>query len=417
VARLTRAATNPSLPVVRSSAPRLVRPRRVTLAPRAALATAAVLAVALLSARLLPMIAASSLGKTAASLNPVSSESLSFTGGPRISQYALVSGYASATSALATSGWLVYSVASSSRGSLLLAENRKTKQTISLVSAPTAAPITVRALTDHWAIWSAGDGTAATTWRLYASRLPANGTASAPLLLVDSAAGTADTPVVLGGISAGGDTVLVAARTSSDSGVVLRLDLSSGTPVASVVARVPGHLLTDPSTDGVSYYWADVWFDGATGLHSTIWRGDSSGATEQVSADDDAFDPQVAPGTLAWVVVPRAALASAALDPGGATPDTDEALLRQLSGSLQARNLDSGKQWQVSTNADVTSLQAGGSLLLWQSGNATHAYDLRGQAPAPVDADVRGAALAGATSSAVVWETSAMPGLYVYDTK
>lgn len=68
VLRLSREATNPSLPVVRSRATLRQTPRR-QLAPRFALAAAAVLAVALLGARMAPLVASGSFGAVGASLN------------------------------------------------------------------------------------------------------------------------------------------------------------------------------------------------------------------------------------------------------------------------------------------------------------------------------------------------------------
>lgn len=68
VLRLSREATNPSLPVVRSrTAPRQT-PRR-QFAPRFAFAAAAVLAIALLGARLAPLVASGNFGAVGANLS------------------------------------------------------------------------------------------------------------------------------------------------------------------------------------------------------------------------------------------------------------------------------------------------------------------------------------------------------------
>lgn len=68
VLRLSREATNPSLPVVRSRAALRQTPRR-QLAPRFAFAVAAALAVALLGARIVPLVASGGFGNAAANLN------------------------------------------------------------------------------------------------------------------------------------------------------------------------------------------------------------------------------------------------------------------------------------------------------------------------------------------------------------
>ena len=70
ILRLSREATNPSLPVVRSRSRTALRqtPRR-QLAPRFALAAAAALAVALLGARVAPLVASGGFGTVGANLN------------------------------------------------------------------------------------------------------------------------------------------------------------------------------------------------------------------------------------------------------------------------------------------------------------------------------------------------------------
>ncbi|HEX6796578.1 MAG TPA: hypothetical protein VF116_02555 [Ktedonobacterales bacterium] len=68
ILRLSREATNPSLPVVRSRAALRQTPRR-QLAPRFALAAVAALAVALLGARIAPLVASGGFGTVGANLN------------------------------------------------------------------------------------------------------------------------------------------------------------------------------------------------------------------------------------------------------------------------------------------------------------------------------------------------------------
>jgi molybdopterin-guanine dinucleotide biosynthesis protein A len=417
VARLSRQETDPQLPVVRSLHA-IDRPRRIQLGPRFALASAAIVALTLLTARVIPLVTSSSLGQTAASVAGVLPGAKS-TAAPHVARYAVDAPYVAATSALATGAWLVYSATDAAGRDMLLAESRGTQKTMPLLPATTTTPIVVRALTDQWAIWSAGTGTASTGWTLSASRLGTSADAPiTPITLLDSTALGADTPSTLGGVWASGDTVLVAAATSSGAGLLLRIDLASGTPVTAVIARAAhGHLLTDPSADNGAYYWADVWHDSATGLHSAIWRGDGTGQASEVSADETAFHPASTNGTLIWVEVPGQALALAAARDAGASADADEQTLKQLDGAVEARDLRSGQQWQVASRADVVSLQAAGLTVLWHSGTQTHTYDLAGKMPAPVEQQVRAATFAGATASAVVWAQGNGATLYISDVR
>ena len=233
---------------------------------------------------------------------------------------------------------------------------------------------------------------------------------------MDSSALGADTPTTLGGVWAMGSVVLVAAATSTGA-ELMRIDLSSGTPVKSIVARstTPGHLWTDPSSDNGAYYWADVWYDSASGLHSSVWRGDGSGAVVELSGDEAAFHPQAAHGTLVWVEVAPEALAGMTPISGVAASDDDELLADELNGSLLALDLTSGQQWQVSQRADVTSVEAGGSLLLWHSDAQTHLYDLHSRTADPVDGELHSATFAAASDTTVVWQPPALSDLYVYD--
>ncbi|MGH2516512.1 MAG: anti-sigma factor family protein [Ktedonobacterales bacterium] len=416
VARLARAATDPALPAIRPVRPIPLRARRqrVALTVRSAMAIAAVLVLTLVTARVLPLLGASPLSKSAASLNGAG---LNTASGNHLAHYALPAGYTFASSALATASWLVYSATDSTRGSTLLAVNRRTKRTLSLLAAPSSLELTVRALTSDWVIWSAGAGTSSGSWLLQADRLPSDGvTASAPVTLVDSSTPGADTPETLGGVWAAGSAVLVSAATRSGA-EVLRFDLSAATPQMSVIARStnPGHLLTDPSADNGTYYWADVWFDGASGLHSVVWQSDSAGHSSEISGDNAAFHPRATHGMLVWVEVAPDALAHMSPVSGVAAADDDELLLDELNGSLQARNLGNGQQWQVSDRADVTSVEAGNSLLLWQSDSQTHLYNLPARSAGTLDGQVRGAAFAAASGTTVVWQPHVSSDLYVYD--
>src|SRR5690348_11394524 len=108
VARLSRAATNPEMPVIRL-APRAARPTRVRLAPRVAL-VAAVLLLSFVTAKLLPALDPSTLDRTATRVDadPASA----------VARYAVDARYSAVTGAMATSAWLVYSAADASHGAM-----------------------------------------------------------------------------------------------------------------------------------------------------------------------------------------------------------------------------------------------------------------------------------------------------------
>jgi hypothetical protein len=422
VAQISRAATNPELPVVRrpvaqaGSAPVSLERfrqfkrfdlRRVNLKV-SLVAAAAVLLVSLIGVRLVSLIGSSALGGSAASLGNALQ--------PKVARYPLGARYVLPTSALASSAWLVYTATDAAHNSMLFLENRRTRQVTPLLSAPSTATLQVRALTDRWVVWSAGDGTASAPWQLYAAALTANGPTQ-PITLVDTTASTPDTPATLGGVWASGNTVLVADAAQSGSGELLKIDLSSGAPVTTIIAhgQTTGDVLTDPSYDNGAYYWADVWFDSATGLHSAIWESKGAGASQEISADEAAFHPQVAHDTLVWVDVSAADLQQMSATTSGATPDSDVQMLYSLSGTLNARNLENGQQWMVSASADVPSVSVGNKLLLWHSGTRMHTYNLSGKGPLAADAQVQSATFASADGSTIVWANNATDDLFVYD--
>lgn len=418
VARRARAATDPALPVVHPTAARqrtrLQPARPLAFNVRAAIALAAVVVLSLVTARVLPLLGASPLSKGAASLNGAG---VNAPASEHVAHYPLEAGYTFAGSALATADWLVYSATDSSRNYMLFAEDRHSKKTIALLPGASPVMLTVRALTHDWVIWNTGTGTANAAWQLNASRLPQDGAAvSPPITLLDSSVPGADTPTTLGGVWASGSIVLAGMATATGA-KVKRLDLSSGAPAVSVIAQstTAGHLLTDPSSDNGAYYWADVWYDNTTGLHSTVWRGDDAGHAMEVSSNDAAFHPQATHGTLVWVEVTPVALESMEPVSGVVATDDDELLLNELNGSLQARDVSNGQQWQVSQRADVTSVETGGSLLLWHSDAQTHLYDLSARATGAVDGQLRNATFAAASGTTVIWQPHVASDLYVYD--
>lgn len=425
VAQASHAATNPSMRAIRPAqhSLRSRRLNRASIGPRTVLAAAAVVAISLLAARILPpLLGSPSFGQVASNLGKSGTLNLDNSlHHDRPVSYPVDSHYAAATSALATASWLVYSAADASRASMLFAENRQTKRSAPLLGTSSQTPLTVRALTDRWVVWSTGDGASKARWALYANVLAASDgspAAAAPVLLVDSASQGADTLVTLSGVWAHGDMVLVTGATARGEGVLLRITLTSGTPVASVIARTTqGHLPTNPSSvDGV-YYWGDVWFDTTSGLHGAIWRGDDAGHNQAVSADESSFHPVATNGELVWVQVPQASLLHMLTTDASPSPDADIQMINELGGAVLARDLHTSQQWQVADRADAATLQAGGSLLLWHDNAQTHLYDLAIRQSADIAQQVKTSAFAAATDSAVVWAPSEANTLYVSTTR
>jgi hypothetical protein len=317
---------------------------------------------------------------------------------------------------MATSSWLVYTATDATNRSMIMAESRSTHKTMQLMPVPAASILTVRALTDHWVIWTAGDGSSAAPWRLYASSLATAGN-TPPLTLVDTSVATSTTLVTLGGVWASDDLVLVAGAPRAGTGEVLKFDLSTRAATAAIVAygHTSGDILTDPSFDDGSYYWADVWWDSATGLHSSIWKGNGVTGPVELSPSESAFHPQVSQDTLVWVDVDQANLEQMANSVGSGTPDSDMEILYSLGGLLYAQNLLTGQESELSSQARVESVVVAGKHLLWQSGIQIHAYDLTHRTPLAVDSQMRSASLASATSSAIAWLESSVAAIFVYD--
>ncbi len=418
MAGMSRAATNPELPVVSLPGVRVIRPasigqRKPLISRRLSLrvslvAAAAVLLISLLGARLISLIGSSALSGSAASLSGAAQ--------PKIAHYPLSSNYFLPNSAMATAAWLVYTATNADHLREIIAVNRRTGDSQQLLPAPANESLTVRALTDHWVIWTAGDGTSASRWRLYASPLATTGFAL-PITLVDSEASAPDSLATLGGVWASDDTVLVAGAPRSGTGELLKIELSAGDTSPTIIARgqLSRDVLTDPSLDHGTYYWADVWSNSATGLHSTIWKGDGAGHNQSLSAGQAAFHPQVSQNTLVWVEVAAATLQHMTDTMGAATPDSDVAQLYLLGGLLDERDLITGRQWQLSSQAKVDSVVVAGQLLLWQSGTETRAYDLSSKTPLAADAAVHSATLASATSSSITWLEGSDQDIFVYD--
>jgi hypothetical protein len=424
--QLTTEETQPRLPALRRGARTAPTTRRpLVLGARTAVAVAAVLLFSLFSLRLVPALA-QSLPLIASSISTAVQQATGGAAGPRVEQYPTHIRSGHITAAMASNHWVAYVAADASGGSMLYAENRSARQSLALLPAPLDTPIEVRGVSDHWVIWLAGSGTAASPWTLWASRLTAQGAgagsvvAGQPLALVSSGSGesASSAPAQLGGVWIGGDVVLVAATKGAGDSTLVRLDLASrqGAPATQIVARAqaPGHLLTDPSAAGSTYYWAEVWVDGTTGLHSDIWQSDGSGQAHQVTHDGESFAPRVAGQSLVWVRPSVPVYLDASVVAGQPAAAAQRALA-QLGGSIHARDLRSGQGRQVSAHAAASSLEVAGALVVWRDGGQTHTYDLAHGGPSAVDSQVHTAAYAGANGTALAWGQSGSVTIDVYD--
>ncbi len=388
VARVAGAETDPSLAAVRRVPPQ-PRPLRQRVAAavqantRIVAGLAAMLLLALLGATLVPASPFFLLGSR-----------------PSVAHYSADTRVSHLTSTGASTAWLAYGGQDTSGQYLLIAQSRQGGRPIALV-AGSGSPVAVAAVTGRWVLWRASDGA---DWRLAASMLPSGQT----ITLLDSTASGSGAPAALHGVWASGTRVLAAMTTRGGSGLVVQFDLSSGVPTANVIVRAgPSFELADPSFDGSRYYWANILQDPDGGLHSSIWRGADASHAQQVLSDDEAFHPQAAHGALVWV--------SAGSAPKTSGPEIDQGLAA-ARGAVQARDLSSGEQRQIGTNALAASLAAVGALAVWQSGAKTYTYDIGAHGPSRVDAQVRGASVVGLSDTALVWvEPSSSSTLNVYN--
>ena len=447
--RLSRADTAPAIPVVRAPIANTAQPQRRTstgilalpgaarpklgTTARVALALAAMLILAAFVARYMPGVSA--FGSTAASI---------FTGASkahndplRVTRYAPDARYPLVASAIASTSWLVYSAADASGARMVFAENRQTRRSQQLLPSAITQPVTFYALTPHWLLWSVGDVTGAVSpWVLRATQLAAlSGTTAGALagatrtltegaMSNDAIANQANTrPERIYGVWSDDTSALVAEMTHTrggDQGEIVRYPLTAsaaatpasaqqGTLVAQ--ASAPGHALMDPSADGAGqYYWSEVWVDSDGVVRSVVWRGDGAGHASQALPGEQAFHPQTAHGALIWVTDSSQIVTNAPVT----VLDADT--LSSLTGSLQARDLHSGKQWTIASDVTEQTVDVAGSLVLWQAKMQENAYDLRQRTPLNIAAATKNAAAASATDSAITWTAADHSAIYVYDT-
>lgn len=409
IERVASDDTQPSLPVLRPTPIRTWSPRGAVLGARGAIAVAAVLLLGVSVAHFAPAVAG---GVPRLAENLAGALAIGQAAGPRIAAYQVTPASARVTSAMAGPHWLAYVERDGQGRSVVYARERGTTNTFALPGARADGALTLRAVTDGWVIWQSGTGQASSAWALWASPLSPSGAAVA---LSDS-----NSASVLSGVWAGGNVALATYASPGAGSVLARFDLAPGRGVTapSIIARAqdPSHLLADPSLDAGTYYWSEVWADGA-GLHGDLWGLASGAAAAALTTSGTAFAPRATGHTLVWVQTSGPALlsqsAQAAL--AGQPVAAAQQALSQVGGALRARDLASGAERQLAAHAAAGSVAVAGSLVLWRDGAQTHTYDLAHHAPSQVDAAVRTASYASANAGSLTWGEAGSATINIYD--
>jgi hypothetical protein len=406
IERLANEETHPGMPALRPDAHTAWTRRPFALGTRSAIAVAAVLLLSLFSARLLPAVAR---GVPALSDYLSGAPFMGPSAGPQVAQYRVPLAAGRVASAMATSRWVVYVVTDVHGAAMVYARDRASSRTLALTSTPHPEGITLRGVTDHWAIWQSGAPGGAGPWELWASPLGTQGT---PIALTDSAATS-----TLSGVWSGANTVLVAEVTAAGESAVVRYDLTSGqvVPAQQVIAhaQTPGHLLADPSLDGGHYYWAEVWYDTTSGLRSDVWQGTSAAGAQRMTNDGTAFAPHTNGHMLIWVDVhgPVAVNAWTAAQPA----QSSAAALWLVTGAVRAHAMPNGAERQLGGHALAETVQVAGQVVLWGDGARMHTYDLARGEPATVDAQLQQSGFASANDTSLAWGQVGSSTIEVYD--
>ncbi len=392
VLELSRATTDPSMPIVR-----LTRrpPRRdpLHLGLRAGLIAAAV-ALMFLAAHFMPGVStlsriASSFSQGASTTTLQDKTRRSLKSGQQA--YTVPTLLADEAPAMATDAWLAYTSVNGSAATLYIEDRRQQARTALATGDASLLP-TLRALTDGWVLWTTGSETSG-PWSLYARRLPMSGGATVTL------ASSGDGGIAsLTGVWVDGDSALLTGETADGTGQLLRIDLATG--ARTMLAVAAGHFYASPSALNGVAYWSDVTFDTLRGLRGTIEQLANGGRMVAVAPDAHRFAPLMAGGLLAWVAVSDDRLMAAASGFTALSAESGEAMLFQLTGEVEVAGSAIGSGGAVL----APYLAAGGNLIAWRTAGGWHCYDLR--AKAPVDG-LAGASEVAVTDTAIVWSEGA----------
>ena len=181
-----------------------------------------------------------------------------------------------------------------------------------------------------------------------------------------------------------------------------------------VVRGIAGHVLSNPTFDAGQYYWADAWADSNDALHSDVWRAGDAGQAQAMTTSGNAFAPRLAGQSLVTLQPTGPVL----LDASALAAQPEQAIqatLPQVSGAIYVQASPTGKAQRAGAHALAGSLAATQTLIVWRDGSQTHTFDVGRHAPSAVDAEIRGAAFAAATSTTLAWGQAGSSVVSVFD--
>lgn len=388
--RVSRAETEPSLPVVRAP----IRPMPTRQGPRpvarAAMAIAAVLAFALFATQFVPSL---DTGGFAVNLfRGASSAAL----GSHVTHYQPSAQLRTVTGVRATTDWVAYTGTDSAGATTLFVLNRRTNQTHTVLSAGTGAAH-IYGLTAHWLVWS----DATNGWTLHVTPLTGVSAWRTQQLAQADAAGS-----LLTGVAVTDSTALVGTASQHASGLLWSIPLTGGAGAVVAQASHAGGLMMNPASANGVTYWDEVWADANATLHGTAWTSNAAGSAAISPTGDEAYGLAVAQGRLVWVSASQTPTLQA----------TDEATLAQAAsqaiGSVKSMSIGDRAAHVVDTPGVAGSLQAAGSLAVWSDGSAPHVWNLGQNASDAATSLLGQPAVDAVSSDALAWFDGSRIGVY-----
>ncbi len=337
-------------------------------------------------------------------------------------------------------GQYVVYAAHTPRGDWMLeALSRRTGKSMALLPEPVAGPLTLGGWARSWVLWVQGTPSAAHHWQLNATELaPALPGAAQTLQLLQGGESGADGRVMaLHGMYASGGVVLLAEQLADGRGQLVRIDLDqAGTASRSIIAKAqPGHLITNPTTDGTADYWADQWLASDGTPHSNIVRLGVGSASEPlaITHNDASFAPMVVAGKLIWLEALRpqdiqaaAKTATPTVSPtprATLTPGGGSASNAPVAGVLWSAKLDdrtglidldsAATRARISDAGSAVMPQAGATFVVWQDGGGNfYLYDVvkGGSAVQPLTSTISNPLVLSVSPTAVLWVTADAQG-------
>ncbi len=388
--RVSRAETEPSLPVVR--APITPMPIRKAQRPvaRAAMAIAAVLALALFATQFIPSLDTD--GFAVNLFRGASSAALS----SRVTHYQPNAQLRTVTGVRATSDWVAYTGTDAAGATMLFVTNRQTNQTRTILSATTGA-VHIYSVTADWLVWS----DASNGWTLRATAL----TGSSAWRTVQLAQADAVSSL-LTGVAVTDSSVLVGTASQHGNGLLWSIPLTGGAGVVVAQASHMGGVIMNPASANGATYWNEIWADVSGTLHGAMWRSTAAGSAAIAPAGDEAYGLAVAQGRLVWVSASQTPTLQA----------TDAATLAQAAsettGSVESMSIGDRAVHMVDTLGVAGSLQAAGSLAVWSDGAAPHVWNLGQNASDAATSLLGKPAVDAVSADALAWFDGSRIGVY-----